>query len=175
MVRYRGHLRHARKHLLTGCRGSPAVQGKEEGRLSRGIQSGDYLFSPASVADTHSDLVQIIADATATAYKGSTQDVQLKIRRVVEVWRQRGIFETAIQDAVERRIDGWRAPFSSLIPVLCRLTHGTQKSTSRGPLVQQQELVLAAHSSVRPLCLRTSNPWSSRRQTSLEPRLLRVP
>ncbi|KAJ9645796.1 hypothetical protein H2199_002836 [Coniosporium tulheliwenetii] len=44
----------------------------------------------------------IIAEATTTAYKGATHDVQQKLRRVIEVWRQRLIFDPAIQDAVER-------------------------------------------------------------------------
>lgn len=48
----------------------------------------------------------IIAEATAIAYKGSSQDVQEKIRRVVEVWRGRQIFDEAIQGAVEKRIEG---------------------------------------------------------------------
>jgi regulator of Ty1 transposition protein 103 len=47
----------------------------------------------------------LIADATAAAYKGSSQDIQGKIRRVVEVWRQRGIFDTRIQEQVEKRLD----------------------------------------------------------------------
>lgn len=47
----------------------------------------------------------IIAEATALAYKGSSSDVQEKIRRVVEVWRARQVFDEAIQSAVERRID----------------------------------------------------------------------
>lgn len=55
----------------------------------------DYLiaFSP------------IVAEATAIAYKGATNEVQQKIRRVVEVWRQRQIFEPTILEAVEARID----------------------------------------------------------------------
>jgi hypothetical protein len=48
----------------------------------------------------------VIAEATASAYKGATSDVQQKLRRVVEVWRQRQIFEAPIQEAVESRIDG---------------------------------------------------------------------
>lgn len=48
----------------------------------------------------------ILAEATAIAYKGATSDVQGKIRRVVEVWRARRIFEQPIQDAVEARLDG---------------------------------------------------------------------
>ena len=48
----------------------------------------------------------IIAEATSVSYKGATQEVQQKIRRVVEVWRQRAILDTAIQDATEARIDG---------------------------------------------------------------------
>ncbi|KAI9736982.1 MAG: hypothetical protein M1834_000571 [Cirrosporium novae-zelandiae] len=46
----------------------------------------------------------IIADATSSAYKGATNDVQTKLKRVVEVWRQRQIFELPIQEAVEKRI-----------------------------------------------------------------------
>ncbi|KAI4143739.1 MAG: hypothetical protein LQ341_002828 [Variospora aurantia] len=46
----------------------------------------------------------VIAEATATAYKGATNDVQDKIRRTVEVWSQRRIFDKPIQEAVEARI-----------------------------------------------------------------------
>ncbi|KAL8708498.1 MAG: hypothetical protein Q9220_006656 [cf. Caloplaca sp. 1 TL-2023] len=46
----------------------------------------------------------VIAEATATAYRGATNDVQEKIRRTVEVWSQRRIFEKTIQEAVEARI-----------------------------------------------------------------------
>ncbi|KAL8853171.1 MAG: hypothetical protein Q9221_002053 [Calogaya cf. arnoldii] len=46
----------------------------------------------------------VIAEASATAYKGATNDVQEKIRRTVEVWNQRRIFDKPIQDAVEARI-----------------------------------------------------------------------
>jgi regulator of Ty1 transposition protein 103 len=48
----------------------------------------------------------VIAEATASAYKGATNEVQQKLRRVVEVWRQRQIFEIPIQDAIEARIEG---------------------------------------------------------------------
>lgn len=48
----------------------------------------------------------------ATAYKGSSNDIQQKIRRVVEVWRQRSIFELPIQEAVEARVDGKVTPTS---------------------------------------------------------------
>lgn len=32
--------------------------------------------------------------------------MQNKVRRVVEVWRDRGVFELPIQSAIETRIDG---------------------------------------------------------------------
>jgi len=48
----------------------------------------------------------VIAEATATAYKGATNEIQQKLKRVVEVWRQRQIFEMPIQEAIEARIDG---------------------------------------------------------------------
>ncbi|KAF2197985.1 DUF618-domain-containing protein [Delitschia confertaspora ATCC 74209] len=47
----------------------------------------------------------IIAEATTAAYKGSPSDVQQKIRRVVEVWRQRQIFDVPIQDTIEKALD----------------------------------------------------------------------
>lgn len=47
----------------------------------------------------------IIVEATIAAYKGSSLDVQQKIRRVVEVWRQRSVFRPQIQDQIEAAID----------------------------------------------------------------------
>jgi regulator of Ty1 transposition protein 103 len=48
----------------------------------------------------------IIAEATATAYKGAPPDVQNKLRRVVDVWRDRNLFEQPIQEAIEARLEG---------------------------------------------------------------------
>ncbi|CAP98503.1 hypothetical protein E8E15_003551 [Penicillium rubens] len=50
-------------------------------------------------------LSPIIVDATSAAYKGSPGEYQQRIRRVVEVWRQRSVFDGPILDAVEARID----------------------------------------------------------------------
>jgi hypothetical protein len=68
----------------------------EVAQQSKARRKDDFLiaFSP------------VIAEATATAYKGATNEVQQKLRRVVEVWRQRQIFELPIQEAIEARIDG---------------------------------------------------------------------
>ncbi|MCJ1465157.1 hypothetical protein MMC07_003773 [Pseudocyphellaria aurata] len=67
----------------------------EVAQQSKARKKDDFLiaFSP------------IIAEASATAYKGATSEVQQKLRRVIEVWRQRQIFEIPIQEAVEARID----------------------------------------------------------------------
>lgn len=48
----------------------------------------------------------VIAEAVAVTYKGATPDVQNKVRRVVEVWRDRSVFQEPIQVAIESRIDG---------------------------------------------------------------------
>ena len=68
----------------------------EVAQQSKARRKDDFLiaFSP------------VIAEATATAYKGATNEVQQKLRRVVEVWRQRQIFEIPIQEAIEARIEG---------------------------------------------------------------------
>ncbi|KAL1296625.1 hypothetical protein AAFC00_000113 [Neodothiora populina] len=107
----------------------------------------------------------IIADAAATAYKGSTQEVQLKIRRVVEVWRQRGIFETAIQDAVEKRIDDIDKSRSSARPAGARLGGSLFGSTSSvpselQPLVQPQNNIARAESAMRPLLSTASTEYT---------------
>ncbi|KAF2104589.1 DUF618-domain-containing protein [Rhizodiscina lignyota] len=47
----------------------------------------------------------IIAESTAVAYKGSPAEVQQKLRRVIEVWRSRQIFDTSVQDGIEARAD----------------------------------------------------------------------
>lgn len=68
----------------------------EVAQQSKARKKDDFLiaFSP------------IIAEATSLAYKNATNEIQNKVRRVVEVWRQRQIFEVPIQEAVEARIDG---------------------------------------------------------------------
>ena len=68
----------------------------EVAQQSKARRKDDFLiaFSP------------IIAEATATAYRGATNEVQGKLRRVVEVWRARQIFDVSIQEAIEARIDG---------------------------------------------------------------------
>ncbi|EGE86733.1 DUF618 domain-containing protein [Blastomyces gilchristii SLH14081] len=67
----------------------------EVAQQSKAKRKQDFLiaFSP------------IIADATAVAFKGASNDIQRKLRRVIEVWRQRNIFEEPIQQAVEARVD----------------------------------------------------------------------
>ena len=47
-----------------------------------------------------------MADAVQHAYKGAVTEVQQKIRRLVEVWRQRNVFEAPIVDAIEARLEG---------------------------------------------------------------------
>jgi regulator of Ty1 transposition protein 103 len=100
------HRRHAERTAqlwLQKLRDSPAPKrlnliylANEVAQQSRARKKQDFLiaFSP------------IIAEATAIAYKGASNEIQQKIRRVVEVWRQRSIFELPIQEAVESRVDG---------------------------------------------------------------------
>jgi regulator of Ty1 transposition protein 103 len=49
--------------------------------------------------------IPVIAEATSLAYKGSSSEVQQKIRRVVEVWRQRVVFPPQTQAQIEAAID----------------------------------------------------------------------
>lgn len=47
----------------------------------------------------------LIAEASSIAYKGASQEVQGKLRRVIEVWRERRIFDPQIQTSIETRLD----------------------------------------------------------------------
>ncbi|CRG83133.1 UPF0400 protein [Talaromyces islandicus] len=99
------HRRHADRTAqlwLQKLRDSPANKrlnliylANEVAQQSKARRKDDFLvaFSP------------IIAEAISVAYKGSSNDIQQKLRRVVEVWRQRAIFELPIQEAVEARVD----------------------------------------------------------------------
>lgn len=44
-------------------------------------------------------------EACQTAYRSSTPEIQSKIRRVVEVWKQRSVFEAPIIAAIDTRLD----------------------------------------------------------------------
>jgi hypothetical protein len=46
-----------------------------------------------------------MAEAIQTAYRSSPPEIQSKIRRVVEVWRTRNVFEVPILDAIDGRMD----------------------------------------------------------------------
>lgn len=47
-----------------------------------------------------------IAEAVSIAYKGAAADIQLKLKRVIDVWRDRSIFEAPIQSAIDARVAG---------------------------------------------------------------------
>lgn len=76
--------------MLTG------VMRAEVTQQSKARNRGDFVvaFSP------------IIAEALGVAYKGAPTEIQGKLRRVVEVWADRNIFEQPIQRAIEARLQG---------------------------------------------------------------------
>ncbi|KAM5356387.1 hypothetical protein ACJ41O_003033 [Fusarium nematophilum] len=47
----------------------------------------------------------VVAEAVTIAYKGAPAELQTKLKRVVDVWKDRAIFEVPIQQAVEARIE----------------------------------------------------------------------
>jgi hypothetical protein len=88
----------------------------------------------------------ILAEATQTAYKGSPADTQNKIRRVVEVWRQRQIFSPPTQQEVEKRINGMHGHVWSTGVMLT----STEVDTSRAPRKQALGGSLFSASSIPP-------------------------
>ena len=49
-------------------------------------------------------LSPVIADATITAYRGASFDIQQRVGRVVDVWKQRSVFDDQIMADVETRL-----------------------------------------------------------------------
>ncbi|KAG2170181.1 hypothetical protein VTO58DRAFT_101137 [Aureobasidium pullulans] len=109
----------------------------------------------------------IIAEATSLAYKSGTQDTGGKIKRVVEVWRQRNIFDLAIQDATEKRIhevDKSRTARSGGARLGGSLLGGSILSSSSSsavppelqPLAQPQANLSRSESAAQPL-IKTAN------------------
>jgi regulator of Ty1 transposition protein 103 len=47
-----------------------------------------------------------MADAASVAYKGAPADVQQKLRRVVDVWRERNIFEKEVLQDLDAKLAG---------------------------------------------------------------------
>ncbi|AEO63269.1 1192148f-e3c2-45f0-8f4a-9f444b902ece [Thermothielavioides terrestris] len=98
------HRRHASQtvHLwLTKLKDLPSAKrlnmiylANEVTQQSKARHKEDFLnaFSP------------FIADATAVAYKGAPIDVQAKLRRVVDVWRERSIFDREILQDLDAKL-----------------------------------------------------------------------
>jgi len=141
--------------------------------------SPSALYVLSRIPPTTSDpTMQIIAEATSLAYKSGTQDTGGKIKRVVEVWRQRNIFDLAIQDATEKRIHG--IDFTTL--PANKSTNGIQRSTSLAQPAPAAHVLVAPCSAApsspalprRPYRL-NCNPWPSLRPIFLAPNLLPNP
>jgi regulator of Ty1 transposition protein 103 len=47
-----------------------------------------------------------MAEAASIAYKGAPNEVQVRLKRVIDVWKERTIFEKPIQDAIDGRLSG---------------------------------------------------------------------
>lgn len=107
----------------------------------------------------------VIAEAVSITYKGATADVQNKVRRVVEVWRDRSVFQEPIQAAIESRIDGKSVTFSmEMIHELMRFAgldkargagkNSASNATIGGPSVPSELMpLLAPASAVAKLAL----------------------
>lgn len=68
----------------------------------------------------------VIAEATALAYKGAPAEIQNKLRRVIDVWKDRFIFEPPVQQAIERGIDGKYFPHIRQQHILMMLQNSTR-------------------------------------------------
>jgi regulator of Ty1 transposition protein 103 len=49
---------------------------------------------------------QVLVEALAVAYKSASLEIQQKLRRTADVWREREIFETPVLDEIEVALNG---------------------------------------------------------------------
>lgn len=64
-----------------------------------------------------------IADATSVAYKGAPADVQGKLRRVVDVWKDRNIFDKDVMQDLDAKLAGECATATLMESLRIMLTH----------------------------------------------------
>jgi regulator of Ty1 transposition protein 103 len=89
-------------YWLTRLRDSPPARRLNYIYLVNDIVQNARARKRSEFPDAFSPLM---AEAVQTAYRSSPPEIQQKIRRVVEVWRTRSVFEVPIQEAIEARID----------------------------------------------------------------------
>ncbi|KAL1900277.1 hypothetical protein Sste5346_002588 [Sporothrix stenoceras] len=104
----------------------------------------------------------VIAEAIAAAYKGAPSEVQTKLRRVVEVWRERNIFEQPIQAAVESRIEELDKAKGASRTAIGGSIFGNSSSSSSSAAALPQEFVplVAPQRSVTKLLISTQGAAS---------------
>ena len=98
----RRHADRIANYWLTRLRDSPPPKRLNYIYLVNDIVQNARARKRAEFPDAFSPLM---AEAIQTAYRSSAPEIQGKIRRVVEVWRTRNVFETPILDAIESRIE----------------------------------------------------------------------
>ncbi|KIX06003.1 uncharacterized protein Z518_03977 [Rhinocladiella mackenziei CBS 650.93] len=99
------HKRHADRianYWLTRLRDSPPPKRLNFIYLVNDIVQNARARKRTEFPDAFSPLMP---EAIQTAYRSSPAEIQTKIRRVIEVWRTRNVFETPIQEAIESRVD----------------------------------------------------------------------
>ncbi|EXJ72548.1 uncharacterized protein A1O5_03694 [Cladophialophora psammophila CBS 110553] len=99
------HKRHADRianYWLTRLRDSPPAKRLNFIYLVNDIVQNARARKRTEFPDAFSPLM---AEAIQTAYRSSPPEIQSKIRRVVDVWRTRNVFEVPILDAIDARID----------------------------------------------------------------------
>ncbi|ETI28082.1 hypothetical protein G647_00531 [Cladophialophora carrionii CBS 160.54] len=99
------HKRHADRianYWLTRLRDAPPPKRLNFIYLVNDIVQNARARKRSEFPDAFSPLM---AEAIQTAYRSSPPEIQAKIRRVVEVWRTRNVFEVPILDAIEARMD----------------------------------------------------------------------
>jgi len=71
----------------------------------------------------------VIAEAMEIAYRGTTQAIQTKIRRVLDVWRTRNVFEPSVLGDIDQRFEG-------IIRTRQELTTAIDKTKGKGGIIR---------------------------------------
>ncbi|KAH7198677.1 RNA polymerase II-binding domain-containing protein [Fusarium flagelliforme] len=93
----------------------------------------------------------VIAEAAAVAYKGAPAELQAKLKRVIDVWRDRSIFEAPIQAAIDARIGELDKARGMAKPGFGGSPFGGASATAAASIPSEFAPLVSAHQTVTKL------------------------
>lgn len=85
-------------------RSRTTIKGQEAAGIHRGLFSRTYSLQSRSQSVCNRR--KVLPEALENAYRHATKEVRQKIKRVVDVWKQRSVFPLDVIERINGRLDG---------------------------------------------------------------------